>query len=89
MRTIGRKEDMSPSGELQLHRQEDGDICLKIIESDPEGELVSFASCEFTTPFSGGGGSPETWKALGELFKAMEKDHNETGSHHRKGIIVE
>ena len=86
MRTVSRKEDMSPDGEFRLHRQDDGDYVLTVVEGDDNGGVSAVASYEFTTPICGGGGSPATWEALGQLFEAMKKDHKE-GLEHRRGRL--
>lgn len=70
-----RYEDMTPRGQLWLHRQEDGDICLMVTQCDYMGEYVSSSSIEFCTPISGGGESEHTWEALIKLFEAMKLDN--------------
>lgn len=79
-----RKEDMSPDGRLQLHRQEDGDVCLTVMEGYLEGGISESASVEFCTPFLGGGGSHETYGALLRLMEAMEKDNRNPQLQNRK-----
>jgi len=76
---VSRKEDMSPSGFLQLIIQEDGDAVITIQESDGNGDMqgMATASVEFTTPFIGGGGSRRTHTALLALAKAMAEDNAE------------
>jgi len=69
-RFIVRKEDMSVSGRLRLLRQEDGDMCVAVI--DDEGNE---ASIEFCTPGFGGGKSPKTLAALRALALAMMEDN--------------
>ena len=76
-KTVERKEDMSPDGAFSLHQQDDGDFVITIFEGGPNGGIEQMSSVEFTTPFIGGGGSPHTFKALGELFKAMQLDNQE------------
>ncbi len=83
--TVQRLEDMSPKGSLTLHKQDDGDMCLMIVESDSDGELGESACCEFCSPACGGGGSERTWKALHELFAAMKLDHEDPSQGGRKG----
>ena len=82
--TIERLEDMSPLGSLTLHKQDDGDMCLKIIEYQDD-IIKSIASCEFCAACLGGGGSANTWKKLNELFDAMVEDHLKGGC--RNGSI--
>lgn len=67
---IARKEDMSTSGRLRLLRQDDGDMCVAII--DEEGTM---ASVEYCTPGTGGGKSPKTLHALRALALAMMEDN--------------
>lgn len=74
-RFIVRKEDMSVTGRLRLLRQEDGDMCVAII--DDEGNQ---ASVEFCTPGSGGGKSPKTLAALRALALAMMEDNEQDPS---------
>lgn len=69
-RFIVRKEDMSVSGRLRLLRQEDGDMCVAVI--DDEGNQ---AAVEFCAPVSGGGKSPKTLAALRALALAMMEDN--------------
>lgn len=68
--TIQRKHDMSPSGELTVMVDGDGDMCLSIWD-DGRGVM---ADLEFCTPGTGGGGSPKTYQALRNLFIAMVED---------------
>lgn len=70
-----RLESMSPRGFLRLIRQDDGDIIISIGEGDEDGGWRSFATIEFCTPFSGGGGSEKTWEALVQLGAAMAADN--------------
>ena len=72
---IVRKEGMSVSGRLRLLRQEDGDMCVAII--DDEGNE---ASVEFCTPGFGGGKSPKTLAALRALALAMMEDNKQDPS---------
>lgn len=74
-RFIVRKEDMSVSGRLRLLRQEDGDMCVAVI--DDEGNE---ASVEFCTPGFGGGKSPKTLAALRALALAMMEDNEQDPS---------
>jgi hypothetical protein len=61
---------------MQIHIQEDGDIILAILP-DPSEEYRYAKSVEFCTIGAGGGRSPNTRKALLELFKAIELDNLE------------
>jgi hypothetical protein len=74
---VERLEDMSPTGRLQLIQQDDGDVCIQVIEDDGNGEIESIACVEFCMPFTGGGQSPRTLVALKRLMKAMEEDNND------------
>lgn len=67
---IVRKEDMSDSGRLRLLRQEDGDMCVAIIEDDG-----TMASVEFCSVGLGGGRSPKTVQALRQLALAIMEDN--------------
>ena len=82
--TVTRLEDMSPIGKLVLHRQGDGDICMTVVEGDPDGGIDRIAGIEFCTPMSGGGGSHETHKALMDLMLAMERDNDNSNLNSRK-----
>jgi hypothetical protein len=78
---ISRKHDMSPDGSLTVCADQSGDMCLSIF--DDENKCV--ANLEFCTRGSGGGGSPETHKALRELFVALVKDQHSSASCSRDG----
>lgn len=67
-----RFEDMSPTGRLEVLIQPDGDVIVSIVQDD-----LQMAQAEFTTPMSGGGQSERTWKALREIYKAMQEDNRE------------
>jgi hypothetical protein len=69
---IERNEDMSPMGRLALVLQEDGDV---IVAVRPDPEELHQNSVEFCQPFSGGGRSPATIRALRALAVAMKKDN--------------
>ena len=84
-KVVMRKHDMSPEGKMTAMVQDDGDACLSIF--DDEGEAV--ASVEFTTPFAGGGQSPNTYYALRILFFAMILDEVENGGHRSGGYPLE
>lgn len=78
---VSREEDMSPDGKLILFQQDDGDIIVTVQESL---ELLgpSRASVEFCIPGTGGGGSPETHRALRDLMEAMRADDDGTTVKH-------
>jgi hypothetical protein len=67
-----RFEDMSPTGRLEILRQEDGDVIVSVIQDDHTSATV-----EFCAPMTGGGSSERTWKALRALFDSMEQDNKE------------
>ena len=81
---VMRKHDMSPDGKLTALVQDDGDMCLSIFDD----ENGSVASVEFTTPFSGGGQSENTWFALRLLFLAMTLDEIEREGHRSGGFPI-
>lgn len=64
-----RREDMSARGRLRLHAQEDGDMCLMVIEDDGTSAGIEFCSS--------GGHSPRTLQALRALSRAMAADNEE------------
>lgn len=72
MGKVTRYEDMSTKGRLTLIWQEGGDIALNIV--DENGRM---AGIEFCNSVTGGGQSPNTVKALRDLFQAIEKDNKE------------
>lgn len=70
---VKRIEDMSPRGFLRVIVQDDGDVVVAVHEY--RDEMVQPGSAaEFCAPYTGGGKSPHTWKALRELFDAMKRD---------------
>lgn len=84
MKTVYRKDDMSPKNHLAITRQDDGDIIVSLwaqIDEDgcPSdcGKTVRRVAVEFCAVGSGGGRSPETRRALMQLMEAMWRD-NET-----------
>lgn len=79
MAEVSRKEDMSPNGRLRLIKQDDGDIIIVTVQDDGR-----YTGVEFCTTFGGGGGSPNTFKALHKLFEAMEKDNIE--NHNSRAV---
>lgn len=68
---INRPQDMGP-GRLQLFREEDGDMCIAVVDS-----RGTYAGIQFCTSIVGGGRSPRTLAALYELATAMEADNQE------------
>ena len=66
--TVTRQDDMG-SGKLRLLRDDDGDIIVSLVLPGH-----GFLDVEFCVPGTGGGKSPRTWRALGELLRAMEMD---------------
>jgi hypothetical protein len=66
---VERPEDMSIVGKLRLLIQSDGDVIVAIRHKDLMIDI------EFCAPVSGGGRSPETWKALHALAVAMRADN--------------
>lgn len=70
---VRRNEDMSPDGSLELIREDDGDIIVRVREAGERGfgHWVQFCT------HAGGGASPHTWRALGALMEAMEQDNRE------------
>lgn len=80
---VSRLESMSPAGYLRLIRQNDGDICLQVGEDDGRGNVVKFAGVEFCT-YSGGGGSPQTYRALIKLMAAMAADNLDCATSGRR-----
>lgn len=69
---IERPEDMSQRGKLRLLIQRDGDVIIAV--QDDSGHMLDI---EFCTPGTGGGRSPETWKALHILANAMRADNGD------------
>jgi hypothetical protein len=67
---IERPEDMSIIGRLRLLIQSDGDVIVAICHSGLMTDI------EFCSPGSGGGRSPQTWKALHALAVAMRADND-------------
>lgn len=69
---VARKEDMSPNGRLRLFKEDDGDICVAVIDND--GVM---ADVQFCTVGIGGGKSGKTLAALNALALAMIEDNQE------------
>jgi hypothetical protein len=61
-----RHEDMSRTGRLRLTAQEDGDMCILVIDESGESAGVEFCAS--------GGRSPHTLQALRDLSHAMKRD---------------
>jgi hypothetical protein len=61
-----RFEDMSPTGRLVIRRQDDGDICIQVIDAEGRSTGVEFCTS--------GGKSPRTRRALSALMIAMRDD---------------
>lgn len=73
-----RKEDMSPTGMLEVFLDNDNnDIHITVFEDDGNGTIDNMSSVEFCCVGSGGGQSPHTMNALRELAKAIELDNKE------------
>lgn len=70
--SVCRPSDMDLSLGLKLHRQADGDIIVTI--GNASGRHMGCPDVEICTPGAGGSKSPETWRALGRLFEAMQAD---------------
>ena len=77
---VERYEDMSPSGRLRLHEQDDGDVIIEIVP-DPHDAKHYTKSVEFCMPYTGGGKSFHTHKALLELKRAIERDNTDRPQH--------
>lgn len=69
-KTVSRPEDMSATGELKLIKQDDGDIIVVVKEEDHGGWGHSVEFCNSGTR------SRRTFRALQNLFRAMEYDNN-------------
>jgi len=67
---IARREDMSRTGRLRLIKQEDGDLCVAVIDED--GHM---SGVEFCVTGIGGGKSPRTVEALNQLALAIIADN--------------
>ncbi len=83
---VERNEDMSPIGRLVLFLQVDGDVIVSI-RSDPRE--FSQTSVEFCQPFTGGGRSPHTLKALKALAVAMERDNTNSPIYNDQPRLTE
>lgn len=67
--TTERLEDMSVRGRLKLYAEEDGDMCLMVVENDGTSAGIEFCAS--------GGRSPRTLEAVRALSRAMEQDNAE------------
>ena len=70
---ICRRGDMSPTEHIKMYWQEDGDVCLMVVNERGES-----ADMEFCVPGTGGGKSPRTHEALLNLMAAIEKDNEDS-----------
>jgi len=90
--SIKRFEDMSPTGHLMMHQQEDGDIIVCAVPDTEEckrGHLPPFGiAVEFCSCIGGGGQSPHTRKALIELWKAIERDNAENPQWRIEAVLL-
>lgn len=75
MPQVERIGDMGTKSRLQVERQPDGDIIVRVVQF-PSGELVQIAEVEFCSPGPGGGQSPATHEALRKLIEAIAEDNN-------------
>lgn len=67
---VTRNEDMSQQGRLRLFKQDDGDICVTVIDASGESAGIEFCSIGM-----GGGKSAHTLTALNDLALAMIEDN--------------
>lgn len=67
--TAERPEDMSQGGRLQVFAQEDGDMCIMVVEDSGQSAGIEFC-CS-------GGRSPRTLEAVRALSRAMARDNLE------------
>ena len=87
-RIVDRKESVSPNGRLQLIIEPDGDVIVSVYPDPDEqglGEESIPGTVQICTPFSGGGGSPRTHRALLALFRAMSEDNADEMYGNRRG----
>lgn len=85
MKQVTRLEDMSQKGRLFVFQEDDGDLIIGVCEEE-NGLIQPASKVQFCTSFSGGGQSPNTFRALKELMKAIEKDNIE---HPSRAVIEE
>lgn len=86
MLTVDRKEDMSPNGYLRLIMEDDGDIIVSVAGATNGDDFPNrFADVQFCVPFTGGGGSSRTHRALRDLMAAMAEDNGDPHNGGRRG----
>ena len=81
-RFVTRPEDMSPTGQLHIFKQEDGDVIVSIVGAvDHTGKpiKVPIVGVEFCSTGGGGGRSQQTLDALRNLYQAMKNDNENDG----------
>lgn len=76
-RRVGRREDMSPTGHLEVMLDGDSDVIVAVTTGSGVDDFAQ-ASVEFCTVGVGGGGSPRTRAALIALMLAIEADNAES-----------
>lgn len=80
---VERPEDMSQKGKLRVFVEDDGYVIVAVHEEvkDDDGTPMvgPGVDVQFCVPHPGGGHSPETWKALLALAKAMRRDVENDG----------
>lgn len=74
---VGRRDDMSATGKLEVMLDNDGDVIVHVCKGDTAEKWES-ASVEFCAGGSGGGRSHRTRVALINLMVAMEADNAES-----------
>jgi hypothetical protein len=79
-KTVIRREDMSPDGQLRVTLADDGDMHVAVMDGAGNSVTVEFCSMG-----AGGGGSPRTNKALRDLFVAMAQDNEDRECAARRG----
>ncbi len=80
-----RFEDMSQRGRIRLIEQDDGDVCVAVIEDPNSGNGGCMACIEFCSPYAGGGKSPRTLAALKALMRAIAEDNADGSLSSRRG----
>lgn len=73
---VGRREDMSPAGKLEVMLDNDNDVVV-IVTTGTTAHNFKSATVEFCNGGGGGGGSPKTRAALISLMTAIEADNAE------------
>lgn len=79
-KSVSRKEDMSPRGQIKVLIDDQGDIHVTVFEDNGNGIIENSASIEFCCCGSGGGKSPNTVRALRDLAEAIKLDNCKTPS---------